>query len=45
MWNFDIVTANEIGQNVIVMSGLVFMFTNFDEGRLSRILYVELQIL
>ncbi|WP_304065576.1 hypothetical protein [Pedobacter glucosidilyticus] len=41
--DFDIITANEIGQDVIVMSEIVFMFSNFDEGRLKRESCIELE--
>lgn len=41
--DFDIITANELGQDVIVMSEIVFMFSNFDEGRLKRSSSVELE--
>jgi hypothetical protein len=34
--DFDIVTASELGQDEIVMSGIVFSFTSQDEARLKR---------
>ncbi|MCA0362692.1 MAG: hypothetical protein LCH67_01495 [Bacteroidetes bacterium] len=40
--DFDIITASELGQDVIVMSDTVFMFTNSDEGQLARNSYIEL---
>lgn len=41
--DFDIITANELGQDVIVMSEIVFMFSNFDEGRLAKDSCIELE--
>jgi hypothetical protein len=41
--NYDIITANELGQDVIVMSEIVFMFSNFDEGRLKREYCIDLE--
>lgn len=40
--DFDIVTASEIGQDVIIMSGIVFLFSPFDESRLRDKNYVQL---
>lgn len=34
--DFDIVTASELGQDEIVMSGIVFRFTPQDEARLKQ---------
>jgi hypothetical protein len=41
--DFDIINANELGKDVILMSGVVFMFTNSDEGQLARKSYIELE--
>lgn len=41
--DFDIITANELGQDVIVMSDIIFIFSSFDEGRLKRDGIVELE--
>ena len=34
--DYDIITASEIGDNVIVMSDIVFFFTEYDEIELSK---------
>lgn len=41
--DFDIITASEIGQDVIVLSGEVFLFTSMDEGILKRNSFVEIE--
>lgn len=41
--DFDIVTASEIGQDIIVMSDNVFQFTHSDECKLRRDSFVVLE--
>ncbi|MFN3850332.1 MAG: hypothetical protein ACK4NY_12935 [Spirosomataceae bacterium] len=41
--DYDIITASEIGDDVIVMSGIVFFFREYDEIELSKKGLVELK--
>ncbi len=40
--DYDVITASEIGQDVIVMNEIVFQFSHMDEGRLQKDKYVYL---
>lgn len=39
---YDIITASELEQDIIIMSNEVFLFTNQDEGMLARKGFVDL---